>query len=210
MHPNVCIYVSVCKHMHKNAVPACPNKGRSVLRGWGDDTWSFVWSVLLKSLIDNGNDYSGCKKKDCAHPWKKLPHPASPLPQMCIPIAPPRADQSPLCSPAMGSILLRVFCPVPVRWTQLNYFHCQSCWSSSLGLKYKSLHKQIQGRQKGRNMPLAVIISDWQHPPFPLAQLDPGQAPRLWPNYCNGCFCTSISFLYSWPWYSSAISTFFF
>lgn len=81
----------------------------------------------------------------CAHPWKKLSRPASPLSQPCIPVH-PQGRSAPPPQDLPWEVLLWGFSGLfQSRWTQLNHCHCQSCWSSSLGLKYKSLRQQIQG-----------------------------------------------------------------
>lgn len=145
MHGDVCTCVCVCKYLHKKrAVPACPNENRSVVSAWGDIQKSFVCSILENLSLKMVVVTLGVCRWLCPSVEEAVPSSLPSLPAV-HPCGPPWQISPP--SPGLTwEVPFWGFSDLfQARWTQLNHFHCQSCWSSSLGLKYKSLHQQIQG-----------------------------------------------------------------
>lgn len=113
-------------------------------------TEEFCLLHCWKSVVENSNSYSGCG-------WVAVPiHgrscPVSSPPFLAVhPHAPQGRWSAPLSPGLPWEVLLWGFSDLfQSSWSKLNHFHCQSCWSSLLGLKYRSLHQQIQGTHPGR------------------------------------------------------------
>lgn len=123
------------------------------------------------------------------------------------PHALPRADQSPLCHGGCASegfltcssqVNPNKPFPLSVLLIQLTWTEIQELPSANAG--------EAEREEYATGSHYFRLIA-------PTASPGPAGGRRACyagPNYCNGFFYTSISFLASWPWCSSAISTFFF